>query len=219
MTDLIDILGFPSVSLVVGKRQHGKTACGGKVLEDAHRRGLKTYWLGLPRSKWNLLPKWIKPVENIDNLPDEIAIVFDEIYLYALARDHPKEFNKFLYKIIGISAQKRWIVVFCSHTARKFDIGGVLEVDNIITRKPSWLYARFERPEIRELIKEAFEWFNKNKEAKKEPKKWALIFTDYAKQPIAVKLPLPEFWSEELSRAFSGVSLKKIGKGGEEEIE
>jgi len=205
MSKLIDLLGFPSASLILGKRGSGKTAFGCLVLEEAHGRGIEPYLFGLPQKKWNLLPDYITPVKKVDDVGDNAAVVMDESYLYAYARDYRDDFNKFLSKLVGVSRQKKWILVFASHTARKLDIGVVLDMDNIIIRQPSWLHMKYERQELRELIKPAYLYFKKCR----EPVKHAIIYSESG--PKVVNLRLPSFWSEELSEAFSGVSVKRIG--------
>jgi len=204
MKRLVEILKVPSVSLVVGKRGSGKTAFGTLLLEEAHEAGMKTYLLGLPKSKQHLLPEWIELTDNIAHISDNSAIFMDESYIYAYARDYPKELNKFMAKIVGVSRQKRWLLLFSSHTARKLDIGVVLDVDNLIVREPSWLHIRYERAELRELIEKAAAYFSKCK----EPVKYAYIYTE--KGPIVAKLNLPSFWTEELSLAFSGAGIEEI---------
>jgi len=204
LTKLIDLIGRPSANLIIGKRGSGKTATGCLLLQEAHEEGLNPYLMGLPRAKWNLLPEYITPVEEINRVEDNSVIFLDESYLYAFARDHPKGFNKYLSKIVGISRQKGWVLLLSSHTARKLDIGLVLDMDSLIIRQPSWLHAKYERQEIRELVEQAVKFFSRCK----EPIKHAYIYTE--KGPVVVKLGLPLFWSSELSNAFSGLSLEEI---------
>lgn len=174
------------------------------VLQEAHERGLKTYLMGLPKEKSSLLPTYISAIKDIGSVQDNSAILFDESYLYAYARDHPKSFNKYLNKIIGVTRQKDWLLIFNSHTARKLDVGVVLDMDNIIIREPSWLHARYERIEIRKLIRASYGFFRH----KRDPVKHAVIFT--TRGSVAVELGLPSFWTEQLSRAFSGLTLDEM---------
>ncbi|MBW2672658.1 MAG: hypothetical protein JRD89_04470, partial [Deltaproteobacteria bacterium] len=51
MPNLVDLLGFPSVNLILGKRGSGKSAFGYKALEDAHEMGYPCFVLGLPKEK------------------------------------------------------------------------------------------------------------------------------------------------------------------------
>lgn len=209
---LLDLLGTPSVSLLVGKRGSGKTALGCFALERAHERGLKSYIMGLPSSKRNLLPDYIKLISTIDNVPDDSVVFCDESYLYLFAREHPKSFNRWMSKLMGVSRQKNWTLIFSSHTARKLDIGIVLDADNLVIRQPSWLHVKYERQELRELIEPAAKFFKKGilKLKDKDPVKYAYIYTEKGFNIVTV--PLPEFWSEDLSRAFSGLGVKEIGK-------
>ena len=204
MSKLIELLGAPSANIVIGKRGSGKTAFLMSVLEAAHNRGLKCYLLGLPKSKWSLLPDYITPVRNFDSIPDNAAVACDESYIFIYAREHAKYFNRFVAKLLGTTRQKNWVLVFATHQCRKIDVGVVMDVDNIIIRQPSWLHVKYERQEIRRLIEQAAKFFNKCK----EPVKHAYIYTE--KGPVVVKLSLPSFWSSELSNAFSGLSLDEM---------
>lgn len=203
---LIELLGIPSVSLVTGGRGKGKTAFGMKILQEAHERDLNPCLIGLPNQKWGLLPDYITPVRSLDNVPDDASVFVDEAYLFAFARDHPRLLNKFLYKIVGISRQKNWTLVFATHTTRKLDVGIIIESDNIVMREPTWLHIKYERAGIRELMKSTLRFWS----SKREPVKYAIIFNN--KGGIPIEPQLPDFWSEELSNAFRGVSVSEIGE-------
>ncbi len=207
-TQLIDILGSPSISLITGGRGSGKTAFGMEALREARERGLKPHLIGLPESKWGLLPDYITPVRSLDSVPDKSAVFLDEAYLYAFARDHPRLLNKYLYKILGVSRHKDWVLAFATHTTRKLDVGVIIEADNIVIREPTWLHVRYERVQIRKLIMESYEFFRRKREP--ERVKHAIIVTK--RGAVAVEPSLPDFWSEELSKGFSGVSVSKIGE-------
>ena len=92
-TDLIDLLGVPSVSLILGKRGSGKTAFGYRVLEEADGHDLTPHVMGLPRSKWHLLPDYIEPIEDPSEMSDDSAVLMDESYQYMFAREHGTSFT------------------------------------------------------------------------------------------------------------------------------
>lgn len=199
--DLVDLLEIPSVSLILGKRGSGKTAFGYKVLEEARNHGLTPYVMGLPKNKWHLLPNYIEPIENPAEIGDDSAILMDESYQYMFAREHSTSFNKFLAKLLGIVRQKNQLFMFATHLARKLDVSAVYDSDNIVFREPSFLHARMERREIRDLIKDASKFFGEVADTLKS----AYVITPKGAQGVDVDLP--SFWSEELSRAFADIEL------------
>lgn len=210
--DLVGLLGCPSVSLILGQRGSGKTAFGYRVLEDAHSRGLTAYVMGLPRDKWHLLPSWIEAIENPGEMEDDSAVLVDESYQYLFAREHGGSFNKLMAKLLGIVRQKNQVFMFATHLARKLDVSMVYDSDNIVFREPSFLHARMERREIRDLMEDAFEFF----EEVSDPIKHAYVVTPGGAR--AVDVDLPSFWSESLSCAFADMSVLE-DEGGVSEKE
>jgi len=207
-TDLINLLGVPSVSLVLGKRGAGKTAFGYRVLEEAGDRNLTPHVMGLPEDKWHLLPGYIEPIEDPAEMSDDSAVLMDESYQYMFAREHGSSFNKFMAKLLGVVRQKNQLFMFATHLARKLDVSAVYDSDNIVFREPSFLHARMERREVRDLIGDASEFF----EEVPDPVKSAYVVTPDG--PERVDVELPSFWSEELSRAFADIEL--LGEGEKE---
>jgi len=202
-TDLVDLLGVPSVSLILGKRGAGKTAFGYKVLEEARDHDFTPHVMGLPKDKWHLLPEYIEPIEDPTEMGDNSAVLMDESYQYMFAREHASSFNKFMAKLLGIVRQKNQLFMFATHLARKLDVSAVYDSDNIVFREPSFLHTRMERREIRDLIRNASEFFKKSS----NPVKSAYVVTPSGIKKVNVELP--SFWSEELSRAFADVELLK----------
>jgi len=205
-TDLVDLLGVPSASLILGKRGSGKTAFGYKVLEEARDRNLAPHVMGLPKDKWHLLPNYIEPIEDPTEMGDDSAVLMDESYQYMFAREHGTSFNKMMAKLLGIVRQKNQLFMFTTHLARKLDVSAVYDSDNIVFREPSFLHARMERREIRDLIKDASEYFEKSS----NPVRSAYVVTPGGIKKVNVELP--SFWSEELSRAFADVELLEEGE-------
>ncbi len=202
MTDLVDLLGFPSVTLILGKRGSGKSAFGYRVLEEAHGRGLPCYVMGLPPSKRPLLPEWIYLVEDPRELGEDSAVFCDEAYMLMFARDSMRAFNRLMAKLMGITRQRNQIFLLATHLTRKLDVGVVYDADNLVFRQPSHLHARFERPELGPMLEEADRFF---RGLGGNPVEWAYVINE--RGTFRVRVELPSFWSEELSKAFAAVPL------------
>ena len=210
MGNLVDLLGFPSVNLILGKRGSGKSAFGYRVLEDAHERGYPCFVLGLPREKRALLPGWIEPVEDPRELRDDSAIFCDEAYMLWFARESMGKFNKLMAKLVGITRQRNQLFMFATHLTRKLDVGIIYDADNLVFRQPSHLHSRFERSELHPMLKEADRFFRGLDD---DPVRWAYVISE--RGTFRVRVELPSFWSDGLSRAFAAVSLAPEAGGME----
>ena len=173
-TDLINLLGLPSASLILGKRGSGKTAFGYKVLEEAESCGLTPHVMGLPEDKWHLLPDYIRPIEDPTEIGDDSAVLMDESYQYMFAREHGTSFNKFMAKLLGIVRQKNQLFMFATHLARKLDVSAVYDSDNIVFREPSFLHARMERREIRGSDRGCLRVLRGGARSRQRPPTWSL---------------------------------------------
>lgn len=212
---LTKVLGTPSVSILSGQRGEGKTALGCLALECGHEIGLSPRVVGIPESKMHLLPDYIELKKNPFDIKDNAVVFFDEAYLYAFAREHDEPINKTFGKLLGSSRHKNHTAIFATHTLRKLDVDIVIETDNLIMKKPSRFHADFERQQIKKYTKRAIKWFENDKRARKNSQKYALIWGD-KREGKPIRTPLPTFWSEELSKAFSGKNAtneKLIGSG------
>jgi hypothetical protein len=200
MKDLIDLLGMPSVNLVIGKRRSGKTAFAYRVLEKAHERDIRCSVLYLPKDKKRYLPNWIETIDEVKDyrdLPEHTAILGDEMYMRAHARDSPNYFNKMVCKLMGVASQRDQLLLFLTHLTRKLDVGVVYDSDNIVFRQPSFLHLKFERQEIIPLIVEAGKFLKKVS----NPLEYAYIVSE--KGAFKIKVGLPSFWNDKLSKPYA----------------
>ena len=74
------ILTHPSVILIIGRRRSGKSVLGYHICEKFHKEQpkLKVFSVCLPKEKRHLLPDWIIPIDNIEELPDNCVAIIDE---------------------------------------------------------------------------------------------------------------------------------------------
>jgi len=209
---LIDVLRSPSVTILLGKRGEGKTASGMKFLEEANQRGMLCYCVGIPESKWELIPDYIIKTKNLNDVPDDAAVFIDEAYMIAHARESNKKTNRVIAKILGVARQKDWTLLFATHSSMKLDKTIIAGSDNQMFKRQTLLLARFERKEIKEMVSKAYQFFKLKKAQKQDTRKWAIIFSEdnLPDGPIGVTYPLPKFWTEKLSKAFRGLKITEI---------
>jgi len=201
----LEIIQHPSVILIIGRRNRGKSALGFYILEIHHNENqLPCFVVGFPRSKQHLLPKWVTPIENIEDLPENcVALVDEASFKYHAHKVRGKE-TEYMDKMISVSRQKKQTIIFITHTMRKFAVTLLLDVDMLLCKEPSILHANLERAEVRKIMEEVKAAFSKV--PPEDIQKCTYVVSDGYKGLI--QNPLPSFWSEELSEAWAGVDLK-----------
>lgn len=211
------IISHPSVILIIGRRRFGKSALGYHILEKIHidHSKLSIYVVSLPKEKHHLLPDWITPVEDVEEIPDNsIALIDEGAMKYHAHKWHKKE-TEVMDRMISISGQRHQTFIFITHTLRKFAVTLLLDINVLLVKKPSLLQMKLERSEFRKLIEEIDREFNKI--PKEDMKKSVYVVSDDYKGFI--RNPLPSFWSEDLSEAYAGINIngKKEEEPDEEE--
>ena len=195
-SEIEDLITNSQVIIITGKRGSGKTALGLYLLENSSKNPLI---FGLHPSAWQYLPEKITPLEVLDKLPEDSTIFIDEAALWFYSRDYTKKVNKFIAKAITEARHKDQLLIFASHTLRKLDIGIVLDADAILIKEPSFLHAKLERAEIRNLIEIAEDRFQALKHSNEDTRKYVFLAShDFFK---LIEVPLPSFWCEELSKS------------------
>lgn len=197
------IVKHPCGVLITGKRGSGKSALGYYLLEELSQVScVQANVVGLPRQKWYLLPDSIKPVYDLNEIPEGSISLFDEASLRFYARSFNTSENKLMDWLLSISRQKDQTVIFISHHTRKLDLNLVTDVDILCVKQPGLFHSKLERPEIKKLTRTAAQALA-GIAGDKRP--WSYVFSDDFEGML--ENPLPSFWSEELSRAYAGISL------------
>jgi len=199
------ILDEPFVVLILGERGGGKTALGHLLLELFSDRGEKkpAYIIGFPVH----------------------VVLLHEAHFYLHARRSMKEDHLAIDKLLTVSRHKNVDIIVETQQSFRLDRNIVAEVDAIIFRVPELMQEKFERPEVRwitQMAKEVFKPFVKEFEVVKdgkviakyreilpEAKKHAFI---YSKKYIGMyphKIPLPSYWTEEISKAYGELKEQK----------
>jgi len=207
----VDILEFPSIIVLTGRRRYGKTVCGFYLLSQIKRMypEIECYAKGLPEEKKHLLPDYIgylSPDEK--DLPDDSAIFLDESAMFYYARDFGMDVNKAMSILLSVSGQKNQLLIFATHYLRKLDIDIVTDLDMLAFKMPGLMHKHFERREIRPIVKKVYSEFMKLPGKAEEKKKYTYVMSNDFEG--FVTNPLPDFWSSELSNAFSGVRVDDI---------
>ena len=223
------ILDEPFVILILGERGGGKTALGHLLLElfsDKGRRR-KACIIGFPTHKRHLLPSWITPLDE-PTFPEDSVVLLHEAHFYLHARRSMEEGHLIIDKLLTVSRHKNVDIIVETQQSFRLDRNIVAEVDAIIFRVPELMQEKFERPEVRwitQMAKEAFKPFVKEFEVVKdgkviakyreilpEAKKHAFVYSKKFVGMYPHEIPLPSYWSEEISRAYGELKEQKTVK-------
>ena len=232
--DWKDILPEPFVVLILGMRGGGKTALGHYLLELFSEQGRRkpAYIIGFPMHKRHLLPPWITPLDEL-YFPDNSVVLLHEAHFYLHARRSMADQNIEIDKLLTISRHKNVDIIVETQQSFRLDRNIVAEVDALIFRVPELMQEKFERPEVRwitEMAKKAFEPYieeyvvkqdgkvvGRYRRIKPEALKKAFI---YGKNYVGMyphDIPLPSYWSDEISRAYGELKEDKIERAKEED--
>lgn len=182
------------IILITGKRGSGKTALGFKFL-DLLGGKKKTYYLGEGKLPW-----FIKKVSDIKDVKNDSVLLVDEAAITYSSRQSMKKSNKALSEIMVIARHKNLTLIIITQNSAMIDLNIIRLTDTLIFKEPSLLQSRFERKSISDLFKKADEAFKKM-DAKERIKYFYVIDDEFEGM---LESNLPEFWSEKISKSFSG---------------
>jgi hypothetical protein len=193
--------------LVTGHRRRGKSGLGWYILQLAHEMfDVTGYVVGVPEDKHIYMPYYAHPLklDPEQDLPENAVILIEEAAMIFYAGLHGLDLNRWLSGILGAAGQKNQIIIFLSHHTRKLDVNVVLDMDIWALKQPTLWHVRFERRELKPIVKEAYDHFKGMllEDARKE----AFVYGINLEGAIFDN-PLPDFWSDELSRIFKGVNI------------
>jgi hypothetical protein len=200
------IIHHPMVILIIGMRGSGKTALGMVFSESFHflNPDIPVYILNYPEDKRHLLPSWVKYADSIEDVPQNAFIIMDEASYRHHALMWRKDETLLMQSIIGRSRQRKQTIIFITHTARKFAITLILELDMLCVKEPSLFHSRFERAEIRNLLKDVYDEYQKINI--NERNKYTYVFSN--NYVGWIKTELCSFWSTDLSEAWKDVLIE-----------
>lgn len=182
------------IILITGKRGSGKTALGFKFLDIlAGKRN--AYYLGKGK-----LPRFIKQVQDIKDVKNNSIILVDEAAIAYSSRDSSAKSNKVLSEMMVIARHKNLSLIIITQNSAMVDLNIIRLSDTLVFKEPSLLQSRFERKAVLDLFKKADVQFDKI--PSKERKSHFYVIDDEFEGMLSAGLP--EFWSEEISKSFSG---------------
>ena len=216
-TTMRRLIRTEGVLLIMGSRRSGKTGLAMEIMDDLHTRK------GIPgavcypqqhRKLTRLLPKWVKVVTRLKDLPPNSVCVVDEASQVAHARRTSSGAAVDLDALVAISEQKHQLIIFITHHSRKFDINDVHGSDMIIWKQPTLADTMWEREELQMYVLRAWEMGKFSLQQLKT----CYVMNLKRMQFFTFKNGLPKWWSNELSTVFKLFEdLDMNGKGAVKE--
>lgn len=200
-----------SIGLILGGRRKGKSVLGYGIIDELHKKH-PAFIFGLPESKHALLPSHIKPIDDLDQIPDGSAFVVDEAYKEFYSRMSMSAQNKFIDTLVALSGQKGLKALYITQQARRLERGIVGGVDFVLFKKPSLMQMEFDRPQFRARLTKVYKAFQEltppeGMSLQDYQKRCTYIFSEDYVGMIENSNTPPEWWSEEISKAYAGVPL------------
>jgi len=199
------------VVLVMGGRRNGKTGLAHEAARQFHSRRNIPAVVHLPHAPevvrkrlQKLLPPWMKIVSRVSEWPKNAIVIYDEAAQSAHARRTQSGDAVQLDNLIGISGQRKQLIIFISHHSRKLDLNVVHEVDRILWKEPTYAHQMFERDELSDFTMRAYDFFHEIK-GEKAKKKATLVVDFHNLRFLKCNNGLPAWWSDDLSRLFQDV--------------
>ncbi|MFH1276381.1 MAG: hypothetical protein ABIH82_04685 [Candidatus Woesearchaeota archaeon] len=185
-----------TIGIILGARGTGKTAIGMRLLENFAAKSDKyTYALGFKEEE---LPSWIKVIKNIDEISNNSALLIDEGGIEFSSRSSMSKANKLLSELLLISRHKDLSILFISQNSANLELNAIRQADYLILKPSSLLQKDFERKKIKEMYQEVQQEFEELADVEG-------ITYIYADNYIGfVTNTLPSFWSEKVSKGYSG---------------
>jgi len=185
-----------TIGIILGARGSGKSAVGMKLLENLHAlNDRKTYAMGFQSHE---MPSWITLIDDISQIENNSYVLIDEGGILFNAREGFSDANKLLSELLLIARHKDLSIMFISQNSSNLEINAIRQADYLVLKPSSLLQKDFERKKIKEIYDEVSEDFDRLKNVKG----MTYIYSDAFKGFVAN--PLPTFWTQKISKSYSG---------------
>lgn len=194
-----EVIGQPSVVLVLGKRGSGKSALGYWLLE-LYKYGLTPYVLGVPAEGQKLLPEWIGIAQGLEDIPQKSIVLVDEAYLRYHSRESLSATSREMSHSLNLSRQRGQTIIFITQEARQVDRNIASSANVVIFKDLGMLQPEFDRPEFNRFASRARDALMS---IKGDKRRWSYVYSHDSGFAGLMENSMPTFWSEGLSHVFA----------------
>jgi len=196
----LELAPHPSVIVIVGPRNSGKSHLGQRLLDQRRVRSAP-YVLG-PSSLRRLLPKEIGVVQRLEDVPHGAAVLIDEAYIAFGARISMTAAGRIIGQMVNLSRQRGWSLIFVTQDSRQLDVNVISQADVIAIKGVSEIGREYERRELRPFTERARPAFAT---IQGDQRPWTWVHSEKTGFSGLVRHEPASYWREALSNAFAGV--------------
>ena len=207
---LAQLVHHPSVVLILGHRDSGKTALAIR-LQELLRSTAAPYSVGLPPKAKKLLPDWYGLAQDFETIPNDSVIYIPESHRFFHARDTRSAQGRTVANLVNLSRHRQHTLIFDVQNAAQLDRNIISEADLVLVKQPGPFQQGFERTQFNELMDGARAGFSGLGKGKKKQSVWVVAPSDGINGQL-MENQLPSFWTNSLSRIFgeSSVSIRPV---------
>lgn len=198
MTQFIQQIPRPSVTVITGRRGSGKDVTAVAAAVELHKQTGKEVHSNYSPEEFKL-PKYWKQRSGASFKENSIQLISDA-HLDYFSRDWQSDMASTLIKIVSISRHNDIDFIWTTQLTSMLDRQMIANIDVIMMKEPSTLAAKFERPEVREMTETAVAYFS----GMSQQQKWesAAAFTHIGEEYIT-DIKKPPFWTEKMSKLYA----------------
>jgi hypothetical protein len=185
--------------MILGARGEGKTSLGMFLLELHHKytdRPIFIYNFPQP----SLLPKWIKNITKLDNLPENAIVCCDEAGIDFDQYSYAKKTNIYLRNLLITARHKNQSYIFISITTSFINKNFIYLIDAYFLKNPTV----YQREEERKIIRWMYNQINEDIAVNN------FYFNDAQIKNLKGSFKKPKWFTQELSKAYNQFEAEEI---------
>ena len=199
--ELADLISHPSVVLITGHRDSGKTALAIRLLELLQAQAAP--WIvGLPAKAARLLPEGFGLTDDPWEVPNNAVLYVPEAYRLFGARSSQSQQGRQVSDLVNLSRHRRQTLIFDVQNAAHVDRAIVSEVDVVLAKQPGPFHEGFERRQLSGVQDAARAAFAQLTGLRLKQAIWVVAPNRGIAGHLRMNL-LPSCWRDALSRAFA----------------
>jgi len=208
--------GKSKIIYVCGARGSGKSVLAFWLAEQINNKNPKIPIYTVGSNIIKKFPSWVKYAGAIQQVPNGSFIVLDEASIRYNAREFYREANILLGKYLAIARHKEISVIFITQHTALIDIN-ITRLRDIIFWKRANDYSIGDKGR-KVRSEDKFIQKIRNMMSPREQRQCLFEFPAQ-KRFINFHHPMPEFWTEELSKAFSSFNFDEKTKYEKKEMD